>query len=250
VALVVGEVEIDVAVEIVVEPDGLKAITGIIHGLRNAHVFERSVAPISIECIDAVLRYAALIVDRVEIEPTVAVEITETGAFGCAWVSDGGIDRHICECPISLIAHQDVWLVILAEIQINIPVAIVIASREAGGLRQDGNPVADRMVGELARAVVGEETDVTVGRSEDDDVGSAVSVEIGESAAEAEVTVDLGPALHGVDETAVKGLFGKGDRIGAFQRRNSVGTDKHRHGTEIDGTRYRPKHVNVAHPEN
>ena len=167
VGALVGQVEVQPAVAVVVAPGGSQAALGVLdaHGRRHVHEQPLAGIPAVLPVVAEEGVGAAVVVDQVEIMVAVVVVVAPGAAHGVAVVADAGAIEgcHVLEHPLAgqqgilaVVAVEAVGAVV-AEVEVQVAVVVVVdpghRARAAAVVGAGGG--AD--VGEDARAVVAEE---------------------------------------------------------------------------------------------
>ncbi len=217
VGTLVGQVQVEPAIAVVIAPGAAEAVVGVVHAHDGRHVGPQPLA--LVVGISAVVAEqgigAAVVVGQVQILVAVVVEVAPGAAHGVAIVADTGavLWRHVREQPgtrfpgiFTVVAIETVWSV-AAEVEVEVAVVVEIdPGHRAGtagiigtGLRGD--------IGEGTAAVV---TEKVVGRRRADghagfvEIQVAVAVEVAPGHTLAVVGVAHGAGGRVLEEPGVR----------------------------------------------
>ena len=123
--------QIEPSIVVIVEPDGTGGPTGSRQAGLFGYVRERSISIVVIENAAAVLR-------DVQIGPAVGIEVSDSDAHAIASGRDASFFRHVCKCPVSIIAVERIAqgrvrgekVALTAVHQINVYPAVVVVVQE------------------------------------------------------------------------------------------------------------------------
>src|ERR1700722_20276608 len=218
----IGDINILCAVIVIVEPAHAHPSANIFNPFLRRHVSKRSVAIVAVKVL------AAEIVHYVKIGPAIAVVVAPaaTKAVASIVLIQSGFLRHVAECAVALVAHQEVrrtilsgiigqWIFVLiratvinVEAEINVQPTVAIIVGDGGSCERSLRRVRElesiRLLPEPAVSFVHEKQGAT--RAHDNQVLTAIVVEIGKQRARGLVEDTDSGRFRNIFERAVSAI--------------------------------------------
>jgi len=181
-----AQVEVGIAIPVVVEKGGLKGeVNSPIHTILESDLGEGAISEIPVQAIGFLMRGRGTVGD-IKIKPPVVVEISPGAALTESGIMNTRRHAHGGEGEVAVVAEEMVGRAEAGEIKIEITIAIIITRDDSHGIGNEGHTGIERSVGEESPAIILENSDDPVSPAEQDDIRVSIIIEIGKRQAATE----------------------------------------------------------------